>query len=90
VAHPQKHGPVTKHSFLRPKLKPILDRYESSLNMLPQAKEAYAQALAQWEEKNLYSDTGNKGETLGYADPATSTADWSKMDLPQQFETAGL
>lgn len=71
-------------------LKPILDRYESSLTMLPQAKEAYAQALSQWEEKNLYIDAGNKGEALGYADLATSTADWSKMDLPQQFETAGL
>jgi sialate O-acetylesterase len=73
-----------------PELKPILDRYESSLNALPQAKEAYARALAQWEEKNLYIDTGNKGEALGYADPATATTDWSKMDLPQQFETAGL
>src|SRR6185295_2629117 len=41
-------------------------------------------------EKNLYIDAGNKGEALGYADPATSTADWSRMDLPQQFETAGL
>jgi sialate O-acetylesterase len=82
----------TSHDALvsSPELKPILDRYESSLNMLPQAKEAYAQALAQWEEKNLYIDAGNKGEALGYADPATSTADWSKMDLPQQFETAGL
>ena len=82
----------TSHEALvaSPELKPILDRYESSLNMLPQAKEAYAQALAQWEEKNLYIDAGNKGEALGYADPATSTADWSKMDLPQQFETAGL
>jgi sialate O-acetylesterase len=73
-----------------PELKPILDRYESSLNMLPQAKEAYAKTLAQWEEKNLYIDAGNKGEPLGYADPATATTDWSKMDLPQQFETAGL
>jgi sialate O-acetylesterase len=82
----------TSHDALvsSPELKPILDRYESSLNMLPQAKETYAQALAQWEEKNLYIDAGNKGEALGYADPATATADWSKMDLPQQFETAGL
>lgn len=82
----------TSHDALvsSPELKPILDRYQSSLNMLPQAKEAYAQALAQWEEKNLYVDAGNKGEALGYADPATSTTDWSKMDLPQQFETAGL
>ena len=82
----------TSHDALvaSPELKPILDRYESGLNMLPQAKEAYAQALAQWEEKNLYIDAGNKGEALGYAEPSTSTDGWSKMDLPQQFETAGL
>jgi sialate O-acetylesterase len=60
------------------------------LNALPQAKEAYARRLAEWEEKNLYLDTGNKGEALGYADPKTSTADWSRMDLPNQIETAGL
>src|SRR6185503_45537 len=71
-------------------LKPILDRYETSLNSLPQAREAYARALAEWEEKNLYIDSGNKGEALGYADPAFAATDWSKMDLPQQIETAGL
>ena len=82
----------TTHDALvsSPDLKPIVDKYESSLNALPQAKEAYARALAEWEEKNLYIDAGNKGEAWGYADPATSTADWSKMDLPKQFETAGL
>lgn len=82
----------TSHDALvaSPELKPILDRYASSLNIAPQAKEAYARALDEWEQKNLYIDTGNKGEALGYADPATSTADWSKMDLPQQFETAGM
>ena len=82
----------TSHEALlsSPELKPILERYESSLNALPQAKEAYARALAQWEEKNLYLDAGNKGEALGYADPSAPTADWSKMDLPKQFETAGL
>ncbi len=73
-----------------PELKPILDTYQSSLNALPQTKETYARALAQWEEKNLYLDAGNKGEAFGYADPKSSTADWSKMDLPKQFETAGL
>jgi sialate O-acetylesterase len=82
----------TRHDALlsSPELKPILDKYESSLNALPQAKEAYARALANWEEKNLYIDSGNKGEALGYADPKASTADWSRMDLPKQFETAGL
>jgi sialate O-acetylesterase len=82
----------TSHEALvsSPELKPILDRYESSLNALPQTKAAYAQALAQWEEKNLYIDAENKGEALGYADPALSTAGWSQMDLPKQIEAAGL
>ena len=82
----------TTHDALlsSPELKPILDRYQSSLNVLPQTKEGYARALAQWEEKNLYLDAGNKGEALGYADSAASTAGWSKMDLPKQLETAGL
>jgi sialate O-acetylesterase len=81
----------TRHdALLSPELKLILDKYESSLNTLPQAKDAYAHALAAWEEKNLYLDAGNKGEALGYADPKTSTTEWSKMDLPKQFETAGL
>ncbi|HEU4434647.1 MAG TPA: sialate O-acetylesterase [Pyrinomonadaceae bacterium] len=73
-----------------PELKPILDRYENSLNALPQTKAAYERALAEWEEKNLYVDGENKGEALGYADVATSTADWARMDLPKQFEAAGL
>jgi sialate O-acetylesterase len=81
----------TSHdALLSPELKPILDRYESSLNALPQTKAAYAQALAQWEEKNLYIDGENKGEALGYADPATATADWTQMELPKQIEAAGL
>ncbi|HKU78143.1 MAG TPA: sialate O-acetylesterase [Pyrinomonadaceae bacterium] len=82
----------TSHGALvaSPEFKPILDRYQSSLTMAPQAKEAYARALDEWEQKNLYIDAGNKGEALGYADPATATADWSRMDLPQQFETAGM
>jgi sialate O-acetylesterase len=82
----------TRHDALlsSPELKPILERYESSLNSLPEAKAAYARKLAEWEEKNLYTDTGNKGEALGYADPNTSITDWLKMDLPKQFETAGL
>ncbi|HEX7297331.1 MAG TPA: sialate O-acetylesterase [Pyrinomonadaceae bacterium] len=71
-------------------LKPILDRFESSLNTLPETKEAYARALANWEEKNLYIDSENRGEPLGYADPSMVTADWGNIDLPKQFETAGL
>jgi len=73
-----------------PELKPIRDRYQQSMNALPQTREAYARVLAAWEEKNLYLDSGNKGEALGYADPKTATADWTMMELPKQFETAGL
>ena len=35
-------------------------------------------------------DGENKGEALGYADPSTSTAGWSQIELPQQIEAAGL
>ncbi|HKG59349.1 MAG TPA: sialate O-acetylesterase [Pyrinomonadaceae bacterium] len=73
-----------------PELTPILDRYESSLNAQSQTKAAYAQALAQWEEKNLYLDGENKGEALGYASPSISTAGWTQMELPKQIEAAGL
>ncbi|HEU4766134.1 MAG TPA: sialate O-acetylesterase, partial [Pyrinomonadaceae bacterium] len=54
----------TSHDALKssPELKPILEKYESSLKALPQTKEASARALAQWEAKNLYLDAGNKGE----------------------------
>ena len=73
-----------------PELKPIIDRYQESLKSLPQRQQDYERALAQWEEKNIYADPGNKGETLGYADPAFNTTDWKKMNLPQYIETAGL
>jgi sialate O-acetylesterase len=46
--------------------------------------------MAKWEEANLYVDGENKGEALGYADPSGSTSDWTRMELPKQFEAAGL
>jgi sialate O-acetylesterase len=73
-----------------PELKPILDRYQESLKSLPQRQADYERALAQWEENNIYSDPGNKGEALGYASVAFNAADWKKMNLPQYIETAGL
>src|SRR6266850_2369670 len=82
----------TSHESLAsvPELKPILDRYQKSLQTLPQRREDYERALAEWDRKNLYEDPGNQGETLGYADPALDTSDWTPMNLPQFFETAGL
>src|SRR5678816_4684728 len=82
----------TSHEMLSttPGLKPILDRYQESLKDLPQRQQDFQRRLADWIHKNLYEDTGNKGEPLGYAAPQTNTSDWSSMKLPQFFETAGL
>ncbi|HKV42602.1 MAG TPA: sialate O-acetylesterase, partial [Blastocatellia bacterium] len=71
-------------------LKPILERYENDLANLPQRQRAFQKALAAWSEQNEYSDSGNKGEGLGYADPKLSVDDWRNMDLPQYWESAGL
>lgn len=73
-----------------PELKPILERYEASLNAPAQTKEAYARAMAQWEEQNLYVDAGNKGEAWGYAAPNVAADGWATMELPKQLEAAGL
>jgi len=73
-----------------PDFQPILERYRQSLMALPQRQQEFERALAAWSEKNLYSDPGNKGEALGYADPAADVPGWQEMNLPQFFETAGL
>src|SRR5207302_10490397 len=73
-----------------PEFKPIIDRYQESLKSLPQRQQDYERALAQWEEKNIYADPGNKGEALGFAKPALNATDWKKMNLPQYIATAGL
>ena len=82
----------TSHDALAslPDLKPILDRYEDGLKALPQRQEEFRRRLADWTQKNLYTDEGNKGEALGYADPRTNTSDWASMNLPQFIETTGL
>ncbi|MCM3871671.1 MAG: hypothetical protein ND895_13395 [Pyrinomonadaceae bacterium] len=73
-----------------PQLEPILDRYQLRLKDLPERQQGFERALADWGLKNLYQDTGNKGEALGYADLGANISDWKKMNLPQFFETAGL
>ena len=73
-----------------PELKPIVDRYEESLNSLPQRQADYVRLMTKCEQDNLYADPGNKGEALGSANPSLDTTDWKKMNLPQYFETVGL
>lgn len=81
---------TSREAFAAPELLPILERYELSLKDLPERQKVFEQQLATWAKQNLYTDEGNKGEGLGYADPKTATADWQQMKLPQFFETAGL
>ena len=71
-------------------LQPILDRYQDNLKDLPQRQQDFQRRLAEWTQKNLYIDEGNKGERLGYSAPETNTSDWQTMNLPQYMETAGL
>src|SRR2546425_7012783 len=42
-----------------PDLKPILDKYQRSLETLPQRRQDYERALAEWERQILYEDRGN-------------------------------
>src|SRR5882724_11901826 len=46
----------TSHEALAsvPELKPILDKYQKSLEALPQRRQDYERALADWEQKNFY------------------------------------
>jgi len=71
-------------------LQPILARYQEGLKNVGERQQEYARRLAEWSQRNLYQDEGNKGEALGYAASQTNTADWPTMNLPQYFETAGL
>lgn len=82
----------TSHSALSaaPELQPILNRYQEGLKDLPQRQKDFQRRLSEWSEKNLHLDSGNNGESLGYADLQTVTSDWQTMNLPQFFETGGL
>ena len=73
-----------------PALRPILDRYEGELRDLPRLRREYEAARAEWERQYVSQDPGNKGEALGYAEPAHDAAAWPKMRLPQFWESAGL
>jgi sialate O-acetylesterase len=71
-------------------LKPLLDRYDAELQNLPRLQQEYERARVEWERQYVTQDAGNKGEALGYADPAHDASAWKKMNLPQLWESAGL
>jgi sialate O-acetylesterase len=72
-----------------PVLQPMVADFEAALSN-PEAQKAFAARLEAWEKANYPQDSGNDGAAQGWQKPATSTADWKQMDLPQQWEKAGL
>ncbi|HEV3470809.1 MAG TPA: sialate O-acetylesterase [Pyrinomonadaceae bacterium] len=76
-----------------PLLRAILDRYEQEMRNLPELRREYDRKLAEWDKRNervIQRDEGNRGEALGYADPAHDASAWPRMNLPQQWENTGL
>jgi beta-xylosidase len=56
----------------------------------PAAQKAFAAKLEAWEAANYHQDVSNDGFPKGWAQPQTDPAGWGRMDLPQQWEKAGL
>ena len=50
----------------------------------------YQVEMHAWEAEHLVNDPGNTGWPRGWADPATATAEWETMELPQLWQSAGL
>ncbi|HST51706.1 MAG TPA: sialate O-acetylesterase [Pyrinomonadaceae bacterium] len=73
-----------------PTLKPMLDRFDAELKDLPRLQGEYERARVDWERQYVTQDPGNRGEAMGYADPAHEFADWKRMRVPQAWESAGL
>ena len=72
-----------------PSLRPMVADFDAALND-PAARKAFADHLETWEAKNYHQDATNEGLTRGWAKPETDPTGWGRMDLPQQWEKAGL
>ncbi|HEY3417272.1 MAG TPA: sialate O-acetylesterase, partial [Armatimonadota bacterium] len=73
-----------------PELRGMVEKMRSELADFPRADAIYRTALKEWEQGNFPPDAGNSGFPNGWADPATSAADWEEMLLPQSWQCAGL
>jgi sialate O-acetylesterase len=70
-------------------LKPLVDAFDAAIaDSAGQAD--IARKIAEWEARNFHQDTGNAGLEQGFAKADAPAAGWSKMNLPQFWETAGL
>ena len=72
-----------------PSLRPMFADFDDALHD-PEAQKAFAARLEAWETTNYHQDVSNEGLPKGWARPETDSAGWAQMDLPRQWEKAGL
>jgi sialate O-acetylesterase len=72
-----------------PQLQMIVERFDAQLNNA-EAQTAFQQAYDRWVARAFHQDTGNLGETQGWAGMDHASADWKTMALPQYWQAAGL
>lgn len=69
-----------------PDFKPILERLPRDQETLKRLQEQYERSLAEWNQKVILKDPGNKGEGMGWAKPDFDDSDWATMELPRILE----
>jgi sialate O-acetylesterase len=72
-----------------PSLRPLVAGFDAALRD-PAGRAAYQAKLEAWEKANYPQDESNEGAKQGWQRPEADTSAWSKMDLPQPWEKAGL
>jgi sialate O-acetylesterase len=71
-----------------PTLRPLVAGFDEALDEAAQAR--FAAQLRAWEDENYHRDTGNEGLGQGWAAPDFDASGWERMELPQEWEQAGL
>ncbi|HSD66347.1 MAG TPA: family 43 glycosylhydrolase, partial [Vicinamibacteria bacterium] len=72
-----------------PSLRPLVADLDLALNDV-EARKSFAARLEAWEAANYHEDVANEGLARGWAKPEAAPTGWSRMDLPQQWEKAGM
>jgi sialate O-acetylesterase len=72
-----------------PSLRPMVVDFDAALND-PAARRSFAARLEAWESVNYHKDDSNEGLAKGWAKADADPSGWKAMDLPQQWEKAGL
>jgi sialate O-acetylesterase len=72
-----------------PSLRPLVASFDAALHD-PAGRAAYLAKLEAWEKANYAQDASNEGARDGWQKPDADLAGWSKMEIPQPWERAGL